>query len=89
MDATGEQTSKALRNYCSDIGTTLRYLEKGTPWENKAKLFIGLIKETVRKDMNDSDCPLDFWEYCVEHRAQINNLTSKSNFILHGDNVYA
>ena len=26
-DATGEQTSKAIRKFCSEIGTTLRYLE--------------------------------------------------------------
>ena len=44
LDAAGEQTSKALRNCCSDIGTALQYLEEGTSWENKAKLFIGLIK---------------------------------------------
>ena len=30
-DAEGEQTSKALRKYCSDICTTLQYLEEGTP----------------------------------------------------------
>ena len=43
-DAAGEQTSKALRRYCSDIGTTLRYLEEGNPRENKDKIFIGLFK---------------------------------------------
>ena len=51
LDAAGEQTSKALRKYCSNIGMILQYLEEGTPWANKAKLFIGLIKGAVRKDM--------------------------------------
>ena len=43
-DTSGEQISKVLRKYCSDIGTTLRYLQEGTPWVNKAKLYTGLIK---------------------------------------------
>ena len=60
-DTSGEQISKVLRKYCSDIGTTLRYLEERTPWANKAEIFIGLTKEAVRKDMKESDRPLDFW----------------------------
>ena len=86
--AAGEQTSKALRKNWSNIGTTLQYLEEGTPLENKAKLFIGLIKEAVCKDIKESDCPLSFWEYCVERQARINNLTAKSTFILHVANSY-
>ena len=49
-----------------EIGTTLRVLEEGTSWSYKAKLYIGLIKEAVQKDMKDSNCPLAFWDYCVE-----------------------
>ena len=56
-DAAGEQTSKSLSKYCSDISTTLRYLEEGNPWANKAEILIGLIKEAVRKDTKESDCP--------------------------------
>ena len=73
LDAASEKTSKALRKYCSDIGTTLRYLEEGTSWANKAELFIGLIKDTVRKYMKESDWPLSFWGYCVQRRSRINN----------------
>ena len=61
-DANGEQIYKELRKYCSDIGTILRYLEEGTPWANKAEIFIGLTKEAVRKDMKESDRHLDFWD---------------------------
>ena len=50
-DAAKEQTSHNLRKFCGDIGTTLRVLEEGTPWSNKAELYIGIIKEVVRKDM--------------------------------------
>jgi hypothetical protein len=87
-DAAGEQSSQNLRKFCSEMGTTLRYLEEGTPWANKAELYIGLIKEAVRKDMKESNCPLAFWDYCVERRARINNLTAKSLFQLHGMNAH-
>jgi hypothetical protein len=38
--------------------------------------------------MKDSDCPLAFWNYCVERRARINNLTAKDLFALHGTNAH-
>ena len=87
-DMAGEQTSPALKRFCQEIGTTLKFLEEGTPWANKAELYIGLIKEAVRKDMKESDCPLAFWDYCVERRARINNLTAKDLFTLHGTNAH-
>ena len=80
----GEQMSSELKKFCNDIGTTLRALEEGTPWSNKAELYIGLIKEAVRKDMHESNSPLWFWYYCVERRARINNLTAKDVYRLHG-----
>ena len=87
-DAAKAETSKAMRQFCNEIGTTLRVLEEGTPWANKAELYIGIIKEAVRKDMKDSNCPLAFWDYCVERRARINNLTAKDIFKLHGWNAH-
>ncbi len=46
-DMSGEQTSNALKKCCQEIGTAMQVLEEGTPWANKAKLYIGLIKEAV------------------------------------------
>ena len=83
-DMSGEQMSSEVKKFCNDIGTTLRALEEGTPWSNKAELYIGLIKEAVRKDMRESNSPLCLWDYCVERRARINNLTAKNAFKLHG-----
>ena len=34
--------------------------------------------------MCKSNSPLWFWDYCVERRARINNLTAKDAFRLHG-----
>ena len=47
VDMAGEQMSQEVRKFCNDIGTTLRALEEGTPWSNKAELYIGLLKEAV------------------------------------------
>ena len=88
FDMSGEQTSQPMRKFCHKIGTSLRVLEEGTPWANKAELYIGLIKEAVRKDMKESDCPLVLWDYCAERRARINNLTAKDIFKLHGTNAH-
>ena len=46
-DMSGEQMSSEVKKFCNDIGTTLRALEEGTPWSNKAELDIGLIKEVL------------------------------------------
>ena len=83
-DMPGEQTSHEVRKFCNDIGTTLRALEEGTPWSNKAELYIGLLKEAVQKDMCESNSPMSLWDYCMERRARIINLTAKDNFKLHG-----
>ena len=83
-DMSGEQMSHDVLKFCNNIGTTLWALEEGTPWSNKAELYIGLLKEAVRKDMRESNSPMILWDYCVEQRARINNLTAKDNFKLHG-----
>ena len=38
--------------------------------------------------MKSSNCPLAFWDYCVERQARINNLTAKDLFQLHRLNPY-
>ena len=60
-DVSGGQTTIEVKKYCGDICTTLRILEEGTPWSNKAELYIGLIKESVSKDMKETDSPLFQW----------------------------
>jgi hypothetical protein len=59
-DCSGEQTSKETRAFLQQIGTSLQVLEKGTQWANRAELYIGLIKEAVRKDMKQSGAPIVF-----------------------------
>ena len=83
-DASKEQTKTDLKRFLNSIGTTLRVLEEGTPWANRAELYVGLMKEAVRRDMRDSNCPFVFWDYCIERRTRVNNLTAKDTFQLHG-----
>jgi len=45
------QTKREVREFCTQIGTTLKVLDAETQWVNRAELYIGLIKEAVRKDM--------------------------------------
>ena len=61
-----------------------KYLKRATQWVNLTELYICLLKEAVCKDMKESDSLLRFWDYCVEQRVLINNLTSKNLFQLNG-----
>ena len=60
LDADGHlsQASPTVRRFCDQVGTTLRVLETGTPMANIAELYIGLIKEAVRRDMRQSNSPM-------------------------------
>ena len=68
-DMAKEQVSQDMHNFCNTIGTTLRALEEGKPWSNKVELYIKLMKEAVRKDMKEANCPLCLWDYCLERRV--------------------
>ena len=45
------QKSFEVKYFCNNIGTTLKLLEQVTQWENRAELYVGLVKEAVRKDI--------------------------------------
>ena len=80
MDKSGEQTSNAVKHFGQQVGLTLRVLEESTQWENRAELYIGLLKESIRKDLRVSNCPLVLWDYCAERRALIHNLIPRDLF---------
>ena len=65
MDAHRAQTSNNIKRFCDQVGTTPRILEKGTPWANRAELYIGLLKEAVRK-FRASDVPMVLWDYAMQ-----------------------
>ena len=45
------------------VGMMLHAQEEGTPWVNKAELYIKLIKEAVWQDMRETNSPLWLWDY--------------------------
>eukprot|EP00970_Alexandrium_tamarense_P013767 scaffold3678_cov106-Alexandrium_tamarense.AAC.1 len=88
VDPHRAQTSKEVQQFCHKIGTTLRVLEESTQFANRAELYIGLMKESIRKDIRETHSPLVLWDYCAERRALIFNLTAKNLFQLQGQNPY-
>ena len=80
VDAHKAQTSAQTKRFCHQVGTTLRILECGTPWSNRAELYIGLLKEATTKDMRHANSPLALWDYALERRAMIHNLVPRPLF---------
>ena len=79
-DPSGEQTSREVRKFCNEVGTTLRILEESIQWANRAELYIGIFKESARQDMRMANSPMCLWDYCVERRCLIHNVTPKALF---------
>ena len=87
-DPARAQKSKAVVQFCHKIGTTLKLLEESTQWANRAELYVGLLKEAIRKDMKEANSPLVLWDYCAELRARLFNVTAKNLFQLQGQTPY-
>ena len=83
-DMDSEQLYCGVKQFRNAMGMTLRVLEEGTPWSNKAELYIKLMTEAVRKDMRKVDSPLPFWDYCLEWRVWIYNLTARDHIKIKG-----
>ena len=77
-DMASKQLSSGVKQFCNAMETMLRALEEGTPWLNKAELYIKPMKEVVRKGMREEDLPLPFGDYCLERRVWIYILTQGS-----------
>ena len=88
VDPHKSNKSVEVRAFCHKIGSTLRVLEENTQHADRAELYIGLLKEAVRKDMREMHSPLRLWCHCAERRAQIFNLTAKNLFQLEGQNPH-
>ena len=60
------QMQQKVKEFCTQIRTTLRILEARTQWANRAELYVGLIKEATQKDMRATCSPLVLWDYCMD-----------------------
>ena len=84
LDGFSAQTTSTVKRFCDQVGTTLKILERATPWANRAELYIGLLKEAVRKDMRESNSPMVLWDYAIERRALIHNAVPRPLFQAQG-----
>ena len=75
-DPATTQKKDEVKQFCNDIGTSLKVLERGTQWANRAELYVGLLKKAINQDMRESNAPLVFWDYCGERRASIHNFSA-------------
>ena len=69
-----------MRQLCDQVDTTLQVLETGTPRVIRVELYIGFLKEAVRRDMCQSNSPMSLWCYCIEQRANIHNAIPRPLF---------
>jgi hypothetical protein len=83
-DSAKTQKKREVKDFCTQMGTTLSILEAETQWANQAELFVGLVKEATRKDLRESGSPIVLWDYCMERRCLIYQVTAKKLFQLHG-----
>ena len=84
-DGAKAQVQGETRKLCNNVGTTIRQLERDTPWSNRAELYVGLIKRAIKKEMKIMDSPLALWDYCAQRCAAVNNVTAKKLFQLEGE----
>src|SRR6056300_1312548 len=82
------QHSREVKNYLAEVGTRLKVLERSTQWADLAERFIGLLKSGVRTDLRESNAPMVLWDYCLDRRVMIMNLTARSTHKLRGINPY-
>ena len=71
VDGHRAQTSNEVKRFCDQVGTTIKILETGTPCENCAELYIGLLKEAFRKDLQAYSAPIFLWDYNIKRSASI------------------
>ena len=87
-DSAKTQKKREIKDFCTQIGITLNILEAETQWANWSELWVGLVKESTRKDLQDTGSPIVLWDYCMERRVLISQVTAKKLFQLHGMNPH-
>ena len=75
LDPHSTQKNREVKDFFNKIGTTLKVLENKTQCANRAELYIGLMKEATRKDMWEMHSPLVLWDYDIERRVPIYQVT--------------
>ena len=58
MDPAGEQKRNDVRKFLYQVGSTPRCIKENTQWSNRDELYVGLFKESICKDLVDSNSPM-------------------------------
>ena len=88
VDSHRSEKSREVRKFLTSVGTMLRVLEGSSQHQDRAELYIGLMKRSVGKDMQESNSPISLWCYTCKRRAAIMTLTANNLFQLQGQNPY-
>ena len=83
-DPAPEQVKGDTRKICEEANCTIRQLEKGTQWANRAEGAVNRFKLDVKKLLKESNAPLVMWDYCLERLCKIFNHTALTLFQLDG-----
>ena len=57
-DGHSAQKNPGTKKFANQVGMTFCALEWATQWVNRAQMYIGLLKEAVRKEMRESNSPM-------------------------------
>ena len=83
-DAAREQIQGSSLTLCNEAGCMIYQLEKGTPAANRAERYIKMTKDETKKELIESDCPMVFWDYCLEIRVKTINSVARTSPHLQG-----
>ena len=83
-DGAPEQIKGESRQLCNKVDTEIIQLERGTPWANRAELYVGITKSETKTDLKTSNCPMVLWCYAVERRANILSASTRNIYELYG-----
>jgi hypothetical protein len=87
-DSARTKKKSEVKEFCTEIGTSLHVLEAETQWANWAEIFVALVKEATCKDLRLSGFLIVLWDYCMEWRVLIFHFTAKKLFQLQGSNPH-
>ena len=84
-----QDTNKEIgKGFSNKIGTAIHVLENGTQWYCQAEFYIGLIKESTRKDTCEAHSPIVLWDYAMELHVIIHQVASKDLLQLNNANPH-
>ena len=83
-DGAREQVKGESLKLCHQVSCNLKQLERGTPWSNRAELWIGLVKKAIVRELKATGAPMKLWCYLGEWFCKVNNSLAREIYQLQG-----